>query len=150
MRRVSLPPQLDGLAWRERELATIVYSLGAATVKDVQAHVSSTITDTTIRSILRRMVDKGIVQRHGDGKGQGQEIVYAPAITDELTRQAALIQIAELYFGGSLSSLASTARAITDQRVRDAGEMLHPCSFKRGTAMAPLSAIRMKGRRAAA
>jgi len=144
MNNVSLPPQVERLAWRQRELATIVYSLGAATVKDVQARASSEISDTTVRSILRRMVAKGILRRQGDGKGHSQELVYAPAITDEMTRQAILIQIADLYFEGSVARVASTAWEVAEKRGRGASGIHKSSKFKRGTAIAPLPAEQMR------
>lgn len=104
-----MPPQILMLAFREREVATIVYSRGAATAKQLERDLSNNISNGAIRSMLTRLVGKGILRRVWGSRGRGQEYVYVPAITPDDVQQRALHDLSELYFDGSLAALAVTA-----------------------------------------
>lgn len=126
-------PQLQKLAWREREIATLVYRHGACTAKDVEAHLSKPMSNSAVRSILVRLVRKHIlVRRRGDKRGQGQEHYYLPAITSADVKQRALIELSEKYFEGSLTAVALGVLGLIDDRLSE-----QPSSDRPGSAGPP-------------
>lgn len=98
----ALPPQVQGLAFRERQLASAIYRRGAMTAKELEAIIHPTLTNGAIRSMLVRLVRKGILRREAGKRGRGQEFVYLPTITSEEVKRRALAQLSERYFNGSL------------------------------------------------
>lgn len=134
-----IPPQVQLLASREREVATIVYSRGPSTARDIQERLSSVITNTAVRSMLVRLVAKGILDRCAGGRGKGQQYIYLPKITPTQLKKQALRQIAEQYFDGSLVSVAVGAlELIEDVAGDDLFRSQQPATGKRGTSEAPL------------
>jgi len=134
-----LPPQVELLAAREREVATIVYLRGAQTAKDVRANLSLPVSDATVRTMLKRLIRKGILTRRWGGRGRGQQYLYGPVVTPEHVKRAALRQIAQHYFEGSLFQAAMTILELlgpdehTDERLQKLR-----VRAKRGTSEAPL------------
>ena len=97
--RIGLPA-LCRLPAREQELATIIYLDGEATATELEKALSASITNSAIRSMLTRLVAKGILRSRKEGK----KFVYRPAVFDERTRELALTRVTEDYFDGSLAS----------------------------------------------
>ncbi len=104
-----LPPQVRALANREREVATIVYRRGASTAIDVENRLSPRITNAAVRSMLVRLIKKGILVRERGTRGRGQQCVYLPAITLPDVKERAIRELAGRYFEGSLLTLALEA-----------------------------------------
>jgi predicted transcriptional regulator len=97
-------PLLTNLAPREQEVATLVYLNANMTATEVEAALSSEISNAAIRSMLNRLVAKGVLQRHkGDGKSY---FIYSPAVQLPEIQERALERIAGDYFGGSLSEVS--------------------------------------------
>ena len=105
MEETKLPKEVVQLFRREREIAELVYAHGSATAKDIESLVSVPLSNAATRSMLNRLVTKGIVTRQR--KEDSLEYVYSPALSTELSREKALEQLAEDFFGGSLPELAS-------------------------------------------
>lgn len=95
-----VPSQVQELYEREREVATIVYRAGSGTALSVQAELSDWISNGAIRSMLGRLVRKGILKR--TRRGRHGAYVYLPAITTADVRERAIRQLAEDHFNGSL------------------------------------------------
>ena len=105
--RLDGPPQVVlNLAPAEREVALLVYQLGACTAKQVEERLGKRVTNATVRTMLRRLMKKGILARRS--AGQYKTFLYVPAITNEFVRQSAIIHLAEEHFAGSLPRLAAT------------------------------------------
>lgn len=98
------PAEVQKLFSREREVATIVYARGFATATDVQERLSTHLTNGAVRSMLQRLVGKGILTRRR--RGRHGAYVYLPALTTALVREKALVQLADEYFAGSLHRAA--------------------------------------------
>jgi predicted transcriptional regulator len=111
-----IPPQVQLLASRERELATIVYSFGPITPADVQEKLSTPLSNSAVRSMLVRLVQKGILDRYSNGRGSWQKFFYGPKITPMQLKQQVLKQVAEQYFDGSLTSVALGALDLMEGR----------------------------------
>ena len=78
--------------------------LGIATANDVVEGLSEQLCNAAVRSMLNRLVRKGLLTRAKCGRRGA--IVYGPALTDALAREFALKQFAEDFFEGSLEKLA--------------------------------------------
>ena len=107
----SLPPQLQLLAWRERQIASTIYLEGPMTAKALETRLCDRLSNAVIRSMLVRLCNKGILKRRKRMvlcKEGARRIafIYLPAIDTEDVRQSALRQFAEDYFGGSLLMVA--------------------------------------------
>ena len=118
---VDSSPRLDGpplvvlnLAPAEREVALLVYQLGGCTAKDVERRLGKRVTNATVRTMLRRLMKKGILTRRS--AGHYKTFIYVPAITNEFVRQSAIIHLAQQHFAGSLPRLAATLDELLNVR----------------------------------
>ena len=104
----QLPRQVLTLASREREVATIVYAQTSATARQVEGQLSTIMTNSAVRSMLVRLVRKGILSRRAIAgkRGRGQEYLYLPALTEADLKIRALKRLSEDFFNGSLSEAA--------------------------------------------
>lgn len=104
----TLPMQVQRLAVREREVAAIVYANGATTANEVQKRLSDEISNGAVRSMLVRLVAKGILARRWGKRGRGQNFIYTPAITSDDLKHDAIKRVTVEYFNGSLVDVAIT------------------------------------------
>jgi predicted transcriptional regulator len=103
---MDIPPEVARLYRREREIAEIVYGEGAATAKTVQKLLTGELTNAAVRSMLNRLVGKRIL---GRTRTEGcTEYVYHAAISDVSSRDTAIREVAEDFFGGSLNEIAAS------------------------------------------
>ena len=98
------PSEIRLLPRRSREIATLVYEAKAACANDVVRRLSSPLANASVRSILNRLVAKGILKR----QLYGQEYLYTPAISLTDSRTIALEKFIEDHFSGSASLAAAT------------------------------------------
>jgi len=106
MNNEMVPPEVLRLFRREREVAQLVYSQRSTTAKEVQARLSDPLTSAAVRSMLNRLVRKGILVRHRNDRGP--EYIYRPGISHVASRERAVRQVAEDYFGGSFNEVAAS------------------------------------------
>ena len=108
-----IPPQVQNLAMRERELATLVYCQGAMTAKAIEECLSVHLDNSSIRSMLNRLCRKRILTRRKRVQtgscGRRIAFLYLPAIAPDTLRKTVLSQVARDYFDGSLLLAAQTA-----------------------------------------
>ena len=122
---IELPPQVQNLARREREIATIVYLQGPQTAKVLEERLGRDLSNAAVRSMLFRLCRKGILKRR---KINGSHIttdrripyLYAPAITPKSIRERALEELARDYFDGSLQRVLEVlATVLSKQSAKD-------------------------------
>jgi predicted transcriptional regulator len=101
----ELPPQVARLAKREREIAAVVYGEGACTAKEIEPRIFPPISNGALRSMLVRLVNKGILKRKWGKRGRGQQFIYVPSITSVEVKRRAIQQVSDLYFDGSLLTM---------------------------------------------
>ena len=111
---LNLPPQIQLLSWRERQIASIIYREGPMTAKALQAQLADELSNAAIRSMLVRLCTKGILRRRKrtmECKEGARRVafIYLPALETDDVRQSALRQLAEDYFGGSLLMVAQAS-----------------------------------------
>lgn len=100
-----IPPQIQQLSWRERQVASAVYRFGYATARDVEAALGGEVSNGAIRSMLVRLVNKGLLLRRRGGPGAGCRDLFIAALSVDHARSRALSRIADEFFEGSLSKL---------------------------------------------
>lgn len=124
----SIPPQVQNLARRERELAIIIYLEGSMTAKMLEARFPRELSNSALRCMLARLCRKGILKRrkiNGSHLTSDRRIpyVYSPAITPAAVRKRALDELARDYFDGSLLLVAKVlAEALNDDHMRVAAK----------------------------
>jgi predicted transcriptional regulator len=100
-----IPPQVEQLSWRERQVALVIYRYGYATARDVESALGGEISNGAVRSMLVRLVRKGILARRRGGPGAGCRDLFIAALSLDHARERALSRVADEFFSGSLPQL---------------------------------------------
>ena len=109
-----LPSVVRMLAPRMRQIASVVYRSGGATLKEIHDQVGEDLTVYGLRTLLNRMVKRGIVVRRSSGRHR--EILYLPAILTEAVRVAALERLIDDSFDGSPEEALGVAMQLMCRR----------------------------------
>jgi predicted transcriptional regulator len=104
----ALPSEVRSLFRREQQIAAIVYRSGAASAKEVECQIPDAIANASVRSMLNRLVGKGILLR--SRSGYGKSFLYTPGLTESFARQRAIRQFADDFHEGFLSQLIDDIR----------------------------------------
>lgn len=117
----GLPSQVLALGPRMREISTIIYRTGGATVRDIQQVIEDPITVYGIRTLLIRLTKRGIVKCRPSGKHT--ELLYLPAILTDRVKQDALDNFIDRHFDGSYFDALQVALRLvnSDRAVRSKG-----------------------------
>jgi BlaI family transcriptional regulator, penicillinase repressor len=107
-----LPPLGD----LEHELLTILWAGGEMTAADVRKQVARKLKDATIRTVLRRLEEKGYVT-HSVEAGT---FIYRPQETADSAAAKAVHGIIERFCGGSLER---ALQALADAALIDAKQL---------------------------
>lgn len=89
--------QKPELSRRERQMMDIIYKLGNATAADVHKHLPDNPSYSSVRTIMRILVEKG----HLKYKQDGPRYVYYPTVNQERAKQSALQHVLKTFFDGS-------------------------------------------------
>lgn len=103
--RASPIPQVRRLCGREQEIANIVYARGLVSANDIREALGFAITNPAIRSMLGRLVRKGILTQVRCR--QNRPFLYGPGLSQFSAREHEVRQMAADFFDGSLEALAS-------------------------------------------
>ena len=104
----ALPP-------RERQIVDILYERGPATVSEIGEALANEVTGSAIRAMLKRLEDKGFVERETSERG----FVYAPRVSEKAARKSALSQIVKTFFNGSAIGAATALIGMEDKLADD-------------------------------
>jgi predicted transcriptional regulator len=91
------------LSRRERQIMEIVYRRGEGTAADILAEIPDPPTYSTIRALLRVLVEKQHLQHRADGP----RYIYSPTVSRQKARVGALAQLVSTFFDGSAAQAAS-------------------------------------------
>jgi predicted transcriptional regulator len=84
-----------------------IYRLGRATAAEVRASIPAPPSDAAVRATLQILVSKGLLAYNREGR----RYVYAPTISHQRARRAALRHLLQTYFDGSIhAALAALLR----------------------------------------
>lgn len=90
-------PSPPSLSKRERQIMDVLHRRGRATAAEITAALDDAPTNTTVRTLLRILVDKGHARFERDGKSY----VYRPAADREEVGASMMTYVVRTFFGGS-------------------------------------------------
>jgi predicted transcriptional regulator len=103
------------LSKRERQIMDVLYRLGRATAADIRQALSGAPNDSTVRTQLRVLEEKGHV-RHEE---HGLRYVYIPTVPRHAARRSALKHLVETFFDGSPASVVTALLGTEASRLSD-------------------------------
>jgi BlaI family penicillinase repressor len=103
------------LTRRERQIVDLLYRLGRATAADVRDGLPGNPSDSTVRTQLRVLEDKGHV-RHEE---EGLRFVYMPAVPRHAARKPALKHLVDTFFDGSAEQVVGALLGGEGARLSD-------------------------------
>src|SRR3954464_8198796 len=103
------------LTKRERQIMDVLYRLGRATAGEIRRELAGTPTDSTVRTQLRVLEEKGHV-RHEE---HGLRYVYSPVVSRQAARRSALKHLVDTFFGGSPANVVTALLGADAGRVSD-------------------------------
>ena len=121
---------LSKLPPRERQIVDILYQAGPLTSGDVCEKLPDQISGSAVRAMLKRLEDKGFVQRTDSERGY----LYSPAVSETAARKSALSEIVKTFFNGSAAGAASALLGMSDKLSSDDLDSLEAMIAKARTA----------------
>src|SRR6186997_1515060 len=103
------------LTRRERQIIDILYRRGRATAAEVRNELAGHPSDSTVRTQLRVLEEKGHV-RHEE---EGLRFVYVPAVPRHAARRSALRHLVDTFFDGSAEKVVSALVGGESARLSD-------------------------------
>ena len=107
------PPALSR---RERQIMDIVYRLGRATAGDIHASLRDAPTYTTVRGLLRVLVEKGHLEREQEGK----RYAYLPSTPRGTAGASSITHVVRTFFAGSPAEAMAALLGTERGRISDA------------------------------
>ena len=91
------------LTKRERQIMDVLYRKGRATASEIRGGLSGAPSDSTVRTQLRVLEEKGHV-RHEE---HGLRFVYLPTVPRHAARRSALKHLVDTFFDGSHANVVT-------------------------------------------
>ena len=85
------------LSRRERQMMDVIYRLGEASAKDVMENIEDPPSYSSVRTLLRKLVEKG----HISHRESGLKYVYYPLVERKAASKSALSNLVQTFFAGS-------------------------------------------------
>lgn len=95
----TIPLEVEELAPRMREIATIVYLTGGATISEISERIEDDLDRSGLRTLLSRLAVRNIVIKRRSGRHS--EIIYLPAIVNRRIRDSAVNRLIAEHFDNS-------------------------------------------------
>jgi len=111
---------LSKLPPRERQIVDVLYQRGALPVAEICDALPVQLSGSAVRAMLKRLEDKGFVQRSESERGY----LYSPVVSDTVAKKSALSEIVRVFFNGSPASAASALLGMSDKLKEDELEQL--------------------------
>ena len=102
---------LNKLPPRERQIVNLLYERGEMAVSDICDSLADRPSGSAVRTMLKRLEDKGFVRRSESERG----FVYSPVVADSVARKNALTEIVKVFFNGSPAGAASALLGMSDR-----------------------------------
>lgn len=102
---------LDKLPPRERQIVNLLYEQGEMAVSEICDSLPDQPSGSAVRTMLKRLEDKGVVRRHESDRG----FLYSPAVADSVARRTALSEVVRVFFNGSPAGAASALLGMSDR-----------------------------------
>ena len=102
---------LSKLPPRERQIVDILYQNGPLSVAEICDALPVQLSGSAVRAMLKRLEDKGFVQRSDSDRG----FLFSPVLSDTVAKKSALSEIVRVFFNGSPASAASALLGMSDK-----------------------------------
>lgn len=104
------------LSKRERQIMDVVFQAGEVSAAEVHARLADPPSYTAVRTMLRLLEDKGLLQHRLDGR----RYIYSPCKSTTAEGRSAMKRVLDVFFGGSLEDavaahLSDPAQRLTPQ-----------------------------------
>ncbi len=106
-------PSARNLSRRQRQIMAIIYHCGEATAAEVRDRMQDQPSYSTVRTLLRVLVEK----RHLKHKYDGPRYVYSPTVSRETARRSALEQLVTTFFDGSVEKAMATLLDVSSSKL---------------------------------
>ena len=106
---------LSKLPPRERQVVDVLYERGSMAVAEICDALPDQLSGSAVRAMLKRLEDKGYVQRNESERGY----LYTPVVSDTVAKKSALGEIVRVFFNGSPASAASALLGMSDRLETD-------------------------------
>ena len=100
----------------ERNILSIVWQTGAATAEQVREHLNRPLKDSTVRTVLRRLEEKGYLAHTIEDR----TFIYRPAESRQRVAGRAAKRIVDWFCEGSVEALLV---GMVDSKVLDRAEL---------------------------
>ncbi len=102
---------LSKLPPRERQIVDLLYERGEMAVADICDSLPDRPSGSAVRTMLKRLEDKGYVHRHDSERG----FIYGPVVADSVARKSALSEVVRVFFNGSPAGAATALLGMSDK-----------------------------------
>ena len=90
--------KIDRVTRREREIINALFALGnSASVEEIRSRLDTPPSDSSVRVMLARLEQKGIIRR----QQHGIRNIYSVTVSPAAAKRSALQQYVQTFFGGS-------------------------------------------------
>lgn len=113
------------LSRRERQIMDILYRQGPVGAAEVMKELPVEITDSTVRTHLRILEEKGFIQH----EEEGLRYVYRPVVSRNTMRRSALRHLIDTFYEGSTEKvvaalIGSEATRLTRQELKRIADLV--------------------------
>ena len=112
---MSEPVSPTPLSRRERQIMDVIYRRERASAADVLADLPDPPSYSTVRALLRILEDKGHLAHVEDGP----RYVFLPTHPRQSAARAAISQVIQTFFAGSVESAVATMLSSEELRMGD-------------------------------
>ena len=102
---------LSKLPPRERQIVDLLYQRGDLAVAEICEALPDNPSGSAIRTMLKRLEDKGFVRRTDSEKGY----LYSPAVADSVARKTALSEVVRVFFNNSPAGAATALLGMSER-----------------------------------
>ena len=99
------------LTERESQIMDVLWRLGCATAEQVRSELPDEPHDSSVRTLLRVLIDKGYAKLDAKSKPK----LYRPAVSQSAAQRKATTSLVHRFFGGSTESLV--LRLLEDEQL---------------------------------
>ena len=102
---------LSKLPPRERQIVDLLYQRGDLAVAEICEALPDHPSGSAVRTMLKRLEDKGYVRRTESEKGY----LYSPAVADSVARKTALSEVVRVFFNNSPAGAATALLGMSER-----------------------------------
>lgn len=95
---------LQGLPQREKQILDLLFKNGECTANDLGVQIDEKLNNATIRTILRKLEQKGYIVHQKNGN----QYVYKPVLDNKTAAKNTFKDIVNTFFTGSFSDAVAT------------------------------------------